>query len=177
MFKSFDAPDSFTYICIQESWLCDDILSAELTKNADNLAVCRSDRKNSSHGGLVIFYPKAVPIGKCEKFETTNHQSQVLMTEFPTINVCVVNLYVVPLANYDLNETLKMFEIIDRFIEQFPNHATFLNMDHNNSELLFEKDPTTSEIVPVISNSPIDPYNIVDVSFSQHPNENKPNEP
>ena len=46
LFKSYDSFDSFTYICIQETWLSDDILSAEPTKNADNLSVCRSDRNN-----------------------------------------------------------------------------------------------------------------------------------
>ena len=33
---------------------------------------------------------------------------------------------------------------------------------------MFEKDRSTGEIIPTIANSPIDPYNIVDVSFQQH---------
>ena len=61
-----------------------------------------------------------------------------------------------------------MFETIDKFIEQFPTHITFLNTDHNNSELVFGKDPSTGEMTPIISNSPIEPHEIVDVTFQQY---------
>ena len=59
---------------------------------------------------VFIFYQKSVPVGIFDAFEKANNQSQVLMVEFPTIKVFIVNLYVVPRAKYDLNETLKMFE-------------------------------------------------------------------